>query len=547
MPKVHRKKYSDNLYIKARFKNQIITWQLTYEGEQLLKRFGLDGDKTEISRATAIAFRRANYLYTENSGLSADSISPEIEPDGKNPISKSESELLKALRRAEIGKSSASNRNTGVISLKEPEKKIAKPAGVTKKPLKIIRLGQTTSENHVLHDKTPHGKTHKRSESSENKSETPIDSVVREMKVGLHRTVCPVCKATVKNSRFVSHLTKVHSMYVETIKQGYISYSHMPIKRDLETKPVLPPVVTEQVKKKEKAKESTVKAKLVKTVPKPVEKKPLAKTRPIVEKYSAASESVFISPKPPEFLCPICNKDFPARKLSQHIKLEHDFEVTDGMIAEAIVPGEPKTTDKEFYFRLSQLTTLPEMKPHKFNFLKKASFLGHEGAIEKLLYSFLMGEEEISPELLHSACANNVISRQNKTLFDKSCLSLYQNNAVNYKKMISQQSISIEEAEAYYNYLKLFQSYLLLLFWHIGLLKSAYEKAVVTFILAARELKFSDYQRAYSSITKNDYFGIWAPQSKSWLKIFASYGDEKVQMLVEQLKASSKCGFGSEG
>jgi len=495
MPKVHKKKYSDNLYIKARFKNQIITWQLTYEGEQLLKRFGLDEDKTEISRATTIALWKANYLYTENSGLSADTVSPEIEPDGKIPVSRNENELLKALQRVMVKRSPSLNINAGVDPLKETKKIIHKSDKTEKIPVRIIKLGQTGCENHSLTSESNNANKETCSKNSENRPEIHVEYAVSEIKIGMKRTACPVCKAIVKNVNFVNHLTKVHSMYVDTIKQGYISYSRHPIKQDAENK----------------ASFSTV-----------VERSGLPEKEPI-------------NSKPKELLCPICNESFPATEISLHAKQQHDLDTTDKELLDALSPGAPKIAGKEFCYMLSQKTKIPELIKVKVLLLKKAAFLNKQEAIENLAEIFIKGEESISYYFLFKIISK-CLKKHNKKLFDQECLKVYQGNTLKFKKMIEQESITVKEAEAYYNCLKLFQSYLLLLFWHIGLLKSAYEIAVVTFVQAAKELKCEDYQRVYNSITQKDNFGIWVTNTESWLKIFAGYGDEKIMTLIEELK-----------
>jgi len=74
MPVIHERE-DRALYIIARIRNSShCTWQLTFEGEQMLRSFGLASEGMRISLFSLSLLKKHKLIFTNNSGLSEPSV-----------------------------------------------------------------------------------------------------------------------------------------------------------------------------------------------------------------------------------------------------------------------------------------------------------------------------------------------------------------------------------------------------------------------------------------------------------------------------------------
>ncbi|MGI6444208.1 MAG: hypothetical protein ACOX2I_00595 [Candidatus Ozemobacteraceae bacterium] len=228
MPVIHEK-VGGALYIVSRLENQKhCTWQVSSEGELILRSFGLSEENTTISKFSLFLLKKNHLIFTNNTGFSDSLTSVKLTEIQKRELPHNERQFILAIRKQGIAargpinqELSKQSHNSVFIDKIKPnllvQKKVKKSA-VKKALFPNFRfIDNITAECLKCHQK--HTKTaiykHLLTEHYEEpllmpeilqkKHSTKKDEVNEDN----HFITCPICGVSLK--KLNKHMRKVHS------------------------------------------------------------------------------------------------------------------------------------------------------------------------------------------------------------------------------------------------------------------------------------------------------------------------------------------------
>jgi len=229
MPVIHEKD-GGSLYIVSRLENQKhCTWQITSEGEIILRSFGLSEENTIISKFSLFLLKKNHLIFTNNTGFSDSFTNVKLTDIQKRELPYNERQFISAIRqqgtaaRGPIVPGLNDHANTsGSIENKIPHPSPATKAiekNVVKKTLtpNFRFIDNNTAECLKCHQKHTKNSINKHLLTEHNEEPLLLPEIdlkeyyasKRKKRQDNNFILCPICGVTLK--KLDKHIRKVHS------------------------------------------------------------------------------------------------------------------------------------------------------------------------------------------------------------------------------------------------------------------------------------------------------------------------------------------------